>query len=256
MDKPLDDRVALVTGAGGGIGAATAVLLARKGAKVILVDIARDGLDATVAQIEAEDGGFWSRQADVTDDKATRELFADIERRHDGLDIFVGSAALVGAPSFAPAISQGREHFERVLGVNLVSSFIYAQHSAKLMQKRGGGSVVTLSSVGGSAAQEHAISYCVSKAGLDQMTRSLAIEWAQYNIRVNAVAPGAVKTGHSDGGAARRATGATMQFIRKTPLGRHGTPEEIAEVVAFIVSDAASFVTGEVMRVDGGFLAY
>ncbi len=248
--------VALVTGAGSGIGAATARRFAAAGYEVVLCGLGESGLAETDETIRQAGGKSWWRLVDVTDDAGLDGLFGDIAGRHGRLDVLVNSAAMVAAPVFAPAIDQAKAHFERILAVNLTAGFVCAQRAARMMREQGGGAIVSVSSVGARAAQENAAAYCISKGGIDQMTRSLALEWAPFNIRVNAVAPGAIDVGRHDAGAARRASGASMQYVRRTPWGRHGKPEEIAEVILFLASPAASFVTGEIVRVDGGFLAY
>lgn len=246
---------ALVTGGGTGIGAATCRRLARDGHAVIVAGLGEAAL-AEVADGIAEAGGTaLPFPLDVTDAAARATLFEAIAARFGRLDILVNNAAILGRAAQAPAISQELAHFERILAVNLGAVFALSQAAARMMQAQGGGAIVNVSSVGGSAAQHHAAAYCAAKAGVDALTRNLALEWAPMGIRVNAVAPGDIRT----------ATTAAMQpaadappapWARRTPLGRPGTPEEIAEMIAFLASPAAGFVTGEVVRADGGFLAY
>jgi NAD(P)-dependent dehydrogenase (short-subunit alcohol dehydrogenase family) len=175
------------------------------------------------------------------------------------LDVMVNNAALTGAAVEArPFLEETDEHWRRIVDVNLNGAFICTQEAARQMVKQGGGgSIVNISSVAQFAAQEHAAPYCASKAALDGLAKTAAIELAPHGIRVNNVAPGDIDTEASHDVVQQAAErGATGRFFRYTPLGRRGSPEEIGRVVAFLASDAASFVTGATWLVDGGFLSY
>ena len=249
-----ENKVALVTGGGTGIGAATCRKLARDGYAVIVAGLDKAALESVAGDIARHGGTAVAYEIDVSDSTACDALFAQIEAQFGRLDLLVNNAAVVGVAALAPALTETIEHFERVMSVNFTAAFALSQKAAvTFMQKQGGGAIVSVSSVGGSAAQFNSTAYCASKAAIDAMTRNLALEWAPLGIRVNAIAPGDIQTGTSD---QQKATIAPHPYVRKTPLGRPGTPEEMAAVIAFLASPAASFVTGATVRADGGFLIY
>lgn len=249
--------VALVTGGATGIGAATCRRLARDGHAVIVAGLQPDHLRAVAAGIVADGGEAIAWPIDVTDPAARAALFAAVADRFGRLDILVNNAAIIGRAAQAPAIDQSLDHFDRIVAVNLTAVFAMSQLAARQM-RGGGGAIVNVSSVGGSAAQFNAAAYCATKAGVDALTRNLALEWAALGIRVNAVAPGDIRTEASDDlkDAWSDARLPPNPWVRATPLGRPGTPEEMADVVAYLASPRSSFVTGAVVRADGGFLAY
>lgn len=254
---PQDQRVVLVTGGGSGIGAATCHRLAQDGAAIVLCGIDAAPLDAVARSLTDAGTTAMPVTMDVTDAEARAALFATIRDKFGRLDVLVNNAALIGQAAMAPAETQSLEHFERIISVNLTAAFAMSQCALPLL-RQSGGSIVNVSSVGGSAAQFHGAAYCASKAGIDALTRSLALEWAAYGVRVNAIAPGDIQTETTDALKSGWQSGKTPKsaFARTTPLGRPGTVQEMAEVIAFLASPAASFVTGQILRADGGFLAY
>jgi len=238
-------KIALVTGGGTGIGKATSLKLSEDGYLVIAAGLDNDDLKETESFI-------W-RELDISNEQERKELFNEIEERFGRIDVLVNNAAISGLKAASPAMDMSLDFLQNMINVNLVSAFACAQSAARLMKKNDSGVIVNISSVAGRAAQVNATAYCVSKAALDSMTRSLAFEWAEYGIRVVGVAPGDIKTNRSD---QTKAEENPSPYARKTPLGRAGTAEEVAKTVAFLAGPDASFTTGDTVRVDGGFLSY
>lgn len=257
MSDRSEAPVVLITGGGTGIGAASCARFARDGAIVVLCGIDGVPLKQVAGTIVDAGGTALAITMDVTDAPARIALFEQITATYGRLDVLVNNAAIIGQAAMAPAQKQDLDHFERILAVNLTATFAMAQLAFPLLCKTGG-SIVNVSSVGGSAAQFHGTAYCASKAGLDALTRSLALEWAKDGVRVNAIAPGDIQTETTDAlkSGWKSGTAEKSVFARTTPLGRPGTASEMAEVIAFLASPAASFVTGAVVRADGGFLLY
>ncbi len=217
-----------------------------------------------IAEREAarlRDQGF-AVQAHRCDVRRRTDVAALLDRAESLLgpvDVMINNAALTGKSlELRPYMEETDEHWRNVIDINLTGAFIGTQEAARRMiSRKAGGSIINVSSVAQFAAQEGASAYCASKAGLDGLTKSAAIELAAHGIRVNSIAPGDVHTEQSDQpreDAVER--GATGKFFRETPLDRRGTPEEIGRVAVFLASDEASFVTGATWLVDGGFLSY
>lgn len=239
--------IAIVTGGATGIGFGIARALAAKGARIAIVQ-------PTLAQAEdaartlPDCAGF---AANIRDPDAVERMTAAVVDRFGGLDVLVNNAALTGRVAVAPFLDATREHVHDVLDVNLKGAIWCSQAAARHMIAAGQpGNIVHIASVGAFAAQEQAAVYCASKAALVSLAQSMALELAPHGIRVNAVAPGDILTEASADVAAGRT------YARRTPLGRRGDPADIGEAVAFLVSDAARFITGAVLTVDGGFLTY
>jgi len=255
----LEGRVALVTGGGanGGIGHAVAVALAHAGADVLVSDIDGTGAAETAREVQALGRRAASVPADLGQPDDVLAMMAALDREFARVDILVNNVG-VGHRSRPEALSL--EDWRKVVGVNLDGTFLATREAGRRMiARRAGGSIVSISSIAGSSALGRGnFVYSVTKAGIIQLTRELAVEWAPHRIRVNAIQPAQVMTKAMDRMLSDpRLDPGTLKerFVRGIPLDRIGEPEDIAKAVVFLASDAASFITGHSLPVDGGNLA-
>ena len=242
----LQDRVVIVTGAAQGIGEACARRFAREGAKVVIADVADARGQALARELSAT-----FVHCDVGDKAQVDTLVAQVVQSHGGIDVLVNNAGIFRAADF---LDVTEEDFDAVLRVNLKGAFLMGQAVAREMTRQASGVIVNMSSVNGVMAIPNIASYNVSKGGINQLTRVMALALADHGIRVNAVAPGTIAT-ELAAQAVLTSEAARTKILSRTPMKRLGQPEEIADVVAWLASDAASYVTGEIVTVDGGRMA-
>ena len=241
--------VAVVTGGADGIGWATAERLAREHAHVVILDRADEAARRRAAQLGADHLGL---ACDVTDEGSVAQAIAQVLRAYDRIDVLVNNAGI--GDQAAPTLEQDAAAFDRVLAVHVRGTFLVSREAARSMVARGSGLIVNVASIAGEAGIPGRNAYGAAKAGIGAMTRSMACEWARKGVRVNAVAPGYVRTALVDQLVAAGALDAAGIEAR-TPLGRMAAPAEIAEAIAFLASPRASFITGTTLHADGGWLA-
>ncbi|MFI5680747.1 SDR family NAD(P)-dependent oxidoreductase [Streptomyces cellulosae] len=242
----LTGRTAFVTGAAGGIGRASAVLLARAGATVHCADLDTHGLDETARSIKEAGGTAHLHHLDVTDRDRLRQAVASCER----LDVM---AAIAGIMHSSPVLETRDEDLDRVLNVNFKGVLYACQEAARLMLARNtGGSIVAMASGAVDTGGPGLLCYGASKAAVVQLTKTLATEVGRHGVRVNAVAPGWIRTPMTDRHDAEAQAHTESLMARMSPLGRVGEPEDIAHTVLYLASDAAAFTTGQILRPNGG----
>ena len=251
--RRLDHRVALVTGAGHGIGRASALRLGQEGALLALVDLRADAVQETreAAHAQGIEAAWW--QADVSDEHQVQQCVRDIVERFERIDILHSNAGVLYAGT---ALSQTIEQWDRTYAVNVRSMFLMARAVVPIMQAAGGGSIITTASISGMIGEPNLVAYNSSKGAVINLTRQLAVEWGAHGIRVNAVCPGWIETGFNDPVLAHLSDEELAAMVHTwIPLGRQGVAEDIAPSVAFLASDDAAYITGSLLVVDGGLTA-
>jgi len=244
----LVNKVAIVTGAGRGIGKAIAVALAREGANIIAIDVDIQTAEKVAREIKSLDRQALAIQVDVSDSKEVNRMVQSVLKKFKRVDILVNNAAIIRRGSIEDLTE---EDWNRVMDVNLKGAFNCAKAVVVTMKKQRYGKIVNISSIAGKIGDlASAPCYGASKAGMTCLAKSLARELASYNINVNVVAPHAIETDMSKEWSEEK----RKSIIADIPLGRMGEPEDIAEAVVFLVSDKAKFITGEVLDVNGGCL--
>ncbi len=256
----LKDKTAIVTGAASGIGLATALKFGQEGAAVMCADLNGEGAERAAARIVDLGGRAASFKMDVTKEAEVQALVAETVNRWERVDVMFNNAGI----EFGIPVTQVSElQWDSLIDVNLKGVFLGCKHVLPQMAKQKSGAIVNTASVAGLRGVAFLSTYCASKGGVVLLTKSLAVEWAQFGIRVNAVCPGVIRTPMAEraiqagGGLGGAATPEETwkQLAAAHPLGRVGEAEEVAEAVTFLASDQASFITGVALSVDGGMNA-
>lgn len=252
----LAGKVAMVTGGAAGIGFATAKILTGYGARVVIAQL--DVRRAGGAVKELGPSRVQALEIDIRDRGSVKECVTKAVEAFERIDVLVNNAGVTGRSALSPFLQTSAGMIDQLVDTNLKGTIYCSQEVARhMIERKCGGSIIHVSSIGAYGAQENASIYCATKAAQVMLAKSMAIELAPYSIRVNCVAPGDIRTETSAEPAQDvMQSGASGRFLRFTPLGRRGAPEEIGQAIAFLASDDASFITGTTLLVDGGFLAY
>ena len=246
----LNGKTALVTGAAQGLGREIALALAKNGAALILSDI-RYPEDTAVAV--AETGARWMAvQADITDEDQVKAMAASAASEYGKVDILINNAG-VSQLRYTATEDLSKTEWDTLIGINLTGTFLACKHVGKGMIAGGGGSIINIASTAGITGVPRAPAYAASKAGVILLTKSLALEWARYHIRVNAVAPHYLETPLTE--ELRASEKVYAGLVKQIPMGRFGKPSEMIGAVLFLSSQAASYTTGTVIVADGGYLS-
>ncbi len=250
----LANKVALITGGASGIGRATALLFVREGAAVVIADTHAQAGQAVVGEITRAGGRACFESADVTRADDCRRVFERAIREFGKIDVLFNNAGIIRR---ATVLETSEEDWDRVMAVNVKSIYLLSREVIPHMQKAGGGSIINTASGWGLAGGAKAAVYCASKGAVVLLTKAMAVDHGPQNIRVNCICPGDTDTGmlRSEAQQLGEASDRFLAEAAKRPLGRVGSPEEIAQAALYLASDASSFVTGAALVVDGGGLA-
>jgi NAD(P)-dependent dehydrogenase (short-subunit alcohol dehydrogenase family) len=253
--RRLSGKVALITGGGTGIGRACALAFAREGAKIAVAGRRREPLQAVAHEIEAAGDQALALTCDVTQTVSVAAALSQSEQHFGRLDTIVNNA---GAVVVATAEHTSDEDWQKVIAANLTGTFLVSRAALPLLRKAGGGSIVNIGSVLGLVARKERAAYCAAKAGVSGLTRAMAVDHAQDRIRVNCICPTIVETelGMQSIRQAPNAEAEIQRRIAEIPIGRMGTPEDVALMAVYLASDEASWVTGASFPLDGGVTAY
>lgn len=244
----LKDKVAIITGAGSGIGRGTAVLFAREGAKVVVGDWSAEGGEETVRMINQAGGEAFFLRTDVSKSEDINNLVQTCLEKYGRVDVLMNNAGILKS---APVEQITEEDWEMIMAVNLKSVFLGTKRVLPEMLKQGGGKIINVASIAGLYGFENLSHYCASKGGIIAFTRAAALEYAPKKININCIAPGAINTGMTKGAFTDPKQKALTES--QTPIRRVGEPQDIANAALYLASNESDFVTGHVLIVDGGW---
>ena len=249
----IDQKVALITGGGQGIGKAICFAMAREGIRVAVNDIKEDRAVEVVKQIKEGGGIASSFQADVSNEDEIKSMVEKILNRFKGIDYLVNNAGI--SDQLVPVVEQDTDKWQELVDIHLKGTYLCSKEIAKSMIKKKYGRIINISSIAGLNAFPMRTAYSPAKSAIIMLTKVLAIEWASFNINVNAIAPGFIRT-EMVGDFIRHGKMNEEEICNRIPLKRLGTSEEIAEIVLFLCSSSSSYITGQTIVVDGGWVAY
>lgn len=257
MERRFEGKVAVVTGAAGGIGRVTAARFAAEGAAVVLVDVSAKGLETSVAAVKAAGSEALAVEADVTRAADVRRYVGAALDRFGGIDCFFNNAGILGAVS--PLVDYPEDVFDQVMAVNVKGVWLGMKEVAPALRARGGGAIVNTASIAGMRSSPNLVAYTASKHAVVGLTRTAAYELVRHGIRVNAVCPAPVETPMAraleEGFGGKNPAAAHEAFARTIPMRRFGEPSEVAALVVFLCSPDASYMNGGIYTVDGGATA-
>lgn len=249
--KRLNNKVALITGAGSGMGKAQAILFAKEGAKIIAADIDMSGLEKTVEEIRSAGGDAYAVQIDVSKKSSVEAGVKSGLEQYGQIDILSNTAGILD--DYKPSLDTSEELWDRIMGINLKGVYYMTNAVLPHMLEREKGSIINFGSIASFVAGGGGAAYTAAKHAVAGYTKQLSFDYGQKGIRANVIAPGAIETGMTkkifEEGSAE-----VMDSVRSVPAGRHGQPEEVANLALFLASDEASFMHGAIVPVDGGWL--
>jgi 2-keto-3-deoxy-L-fuconate dehydrogenase len=251
----LTDKIAVVTGAGSGIGREIATVFARQRARVVTLDIDERSADETAQAIRAEGGAADPRRCDVVNPVDVESVFEGIARKYGRLDILVNNAGIAHVGTIEQT---SEDDFDRLYQVNVKGVYLCSKAAVGIMVRQGGGVILNMASIVSLVGVPERFAYSMSKGAVLTMTKSVAVDYVKQNIRCNCICPARVRTPFVDGFVARNYPGREEEVIRQLseyqPVGRMGTPAEVAHLALYLCSDEAAFVTGQAYPIDGGVL--
>jgi len=245
----LENKVAIITGGANGIGNKIALTFAKEGAKIVVADIDREGLERITREIENFKGNIMTACVDISCSADVKKLIKDVIRKYNKVDILVNDAAYGKYDEF---IKFEEKEWDRVIEVNLKGYFLCSQAVAREMIKKGKGKILSIASIAGEIGFQKTCAYASSKGGVIALTKVMSVELASYGINVNAIAPGPIDT------TLLRSLNSEQDIqkrLKRIPLGHLGNPDDVARAALFLVSDDSNYINGEILHLDGGFTA-